>query len=103
MWQPDPVLKIEEELVKVTPAPVLIWLEGLHDRVVGRVEMLGGMRILRLVAAADMPAFKADSQVYPGVADFQAILAPISARCYLTYLVKMTTLLCHSARFPFSL
>jgi hypothetical protein len=50
-----------------------------------------------------MPAFKADAQVHPGVANFQAILAPISARCYLTYLVKMTTLFCHCARFPFSL
>ena len=90
-------------MVSVTPSPVLIWLEGLHDRVVGRVEMLGGMLILRLVAAADMPAFKADSQVYPGVTDFQAILAPISARCDLTYLVKMTALFCHCARFPFSL
>ena len=66
------------------------------------MEMLGGMLILRLVAAADMPALKADAQVYSGVADFQAILAPISARCDLTYLVKMTTLFCHSARFPFS-
>jgi hypothetical protein len=79
-WTPDRVLKIEEELVRVTPSPVLIGLEGLNDRVVGGVEMLGGMRILRVVAAADMPAFKTDSKVYPGVADFQAILAPIRAR-----------------------
>jgi len=60
---PDRVSKIQPELVNVTPSPVLIWLEGLHDRVVGRVEMPGGMRILRLVAAADMPAFEADAQV----------------------------------------
>jgi hypothetical protein len=53
--------------------------------------------------ASDMPAFEADAQVYPGVADFQAILTPISTRCDFTYLVKMTTLFCHSARFPFSL
>jgi len=98
---PDRVSKVQPELVNVTPAPVLIWLEGLHDRVVGRMEMPGGMRILRLVAAADMPAFKADAQVDPGAADFQAILAPIRARCDLTYLVKMTTLFCHCARFPF--
>ena len=43
---PDRILKIEEELVEVTPAPVLIWLEGLNDRMVGRVEMLGGMLVL---------------------------------------------------------
>jgi len=101
LWQLDPVLKIEEELVDVTPAPVLIWLEGLHDRVVGRVEMFGGMRILRLVAAADMPAFKADSQVYPGVTDFQAFLAAIRTGCDLSYLIKVTTLLCHRSLFPF--
>jgi hypothetical protein len=77
---PERVSKVQPELVSVTPSPVLIWLEGLNDRVVGRVEMLGGMLILRIVAAADMPAFKADAQVYPGVTDFQAILAPISAR-----------------------
>ena len=77
---PEAVRKLEEELVRVTPSPVLIRLEGLNDRVVGGVEMLGGMLILRIVAAADMPAFKADSQVYPGVADSQAILAPIRAR-----------------------
>ena len=99
---PDPILKIEEELVNITPPPVLPWPERLNDRVTGCMEMLGGVLILRIVAAADMPAFKADAQVYPGVADFQAILAPISARCDLTYLVKMTTLLCHCARFPFS-
>jgi hypothetical protein len=101
LWQPDPVLKIEEELVDVTPSPVLIWLEGLHDRVAGRMEMLGGMRILRLVTAANMSAFKADSQVYPGVTDFQAILAPISTLCYLSYLIKVTTLLSHRSLSPF--
>jgi hypothetical protein len=100
---PDRIRKIQPELVSVTPSPILLWLEGLHDRVVGRVEMPGGMFILRLVAAADVPAFKTDAQVYPGVADFQAILAPIRAWCNLTYLVKMTTLFCHCARFPFSL
>jgi hypothetical protein len=100
LWQPDPVLKIQEELVEVTPAPVFSRLEGLDDRVIGRMKMLGGMLVLRIVAASNMPAFKADSQVYPGVADFQAILAPISARCDLTYLVKVTTLFCHKSLFP---
>src|SRR5712691_656828 len=46
--------KLEHHLVDVTPAPVLPWLEGLDNRVSGRVEMLGGVLILRRVTAADM-------------------------------------------------
>ena len=99
---PDPILKIEEELVNITPPPVLPWLERLNNRMTGCMEMLGGVLILRIVAAADMPTFEADAQVHPGVADFQAILAPVGARCDLPYLVKMTTLFCHCARLPFS-
>ena len=48
--------KLEHYLVDVTPTPVFIRLEGLDNRVVGRVEMLGGVLILRRIAAADMPA-----------------------------------------------
>ena len=77
---PELVLKLEEELVRVTPSPVLIRLEGLHDRVIGRVEMLGGMLILRIVAAADMTTDETDTQMHPGVSDSQAILASIRAR-----------------------
>jgi hypothetical protein len=100
---PDPILKIEEELVNITPTPVLPWLERLNDWVTGGMEMLGGMRILRIVTTAHMPAFQANTQMHPGVTHFQALLTAISARCDLTYLVKMTTLFCHGARFPFSL
>ena len=77
-------------------------LEGLNDRVVGRVEMLGGMLILRIVAAADMTTDETETQMHPGITYFQAILAAIGARCDLSYLVKMTTLFCHRFLFPFS-
>src|SRR2546430_8633621 len=43
------------ELIDVAPAPVLPGLEGSHDRMLGRTEMLGGMLVLRVVAASDMP------------------------------------------------
>ena len=66
----------------------------------GRVEMLGGMLILRIVAAADMTTDEADTQVHPGVTHFQALLAAIGARRDLAYLVKMTTLCCHISLFP---
>ena len=38
--------RLEEQLVDVTPDPVLTRLEGLNDRVVGRVEMPGGVLVL---------------------------------------------------------
>ena len=84
---PDRVGKIEPELVNVTPAPVLIWLEGLNDRVVGRVEMLGGVLILRIVTTTDMPTGEAEAQVHPGIPDSQTILTTIRTGCNLSYLV----------------
>ena len=94
-WLPERVSKVEPELVNVTPSPVLVWLEGLNERVSGRVEMLSGMLILRIVTAADMSTDETDAQMYPGVTHFQALLAAIGACCDLSYLVQMTTLLCH--------
>ena len=39
--------KLKHNLIDVTPTPVFIRLEGLDNRVVGRVEMPGGVLILR--------------------------------------------------------
>src|ERR1700694_3953508 len=93
--------KLEHELVDVTPAPVFSWLEGLNDRVVGRVEMPGGMLILRRIAAADMPAFQTEAQVYPCISHFQTILTAIRTWRDLTYLVEVATVLCHMFLFSF--
>jgi hypothetical protein len=79
--------KLEHYLVNVTPTPVFIRLEGLDNRVVCRVEMLGGVLILRRIAAADMPAFETESQVYPRIPDSQTILTAIRTGCNLSYLV----------------
>ncbi len=100
---PDAVRKLEEELVDVTPAPVFPWLEGLNNGMIGRVEMLGGVLVLGIVAAADMTTDETDTQMHPGIPDFQTILTAICTRGDLSYLVKMTTLFCHCARFSFSL
>lgn len=59
------------------------------------VEVLGGMLILRRIAAAYMPAFEAETQVYPCIPDFQTILAAIRAGRDLSDLVKMCTLCSH--------
>ena len=54
---------------------------------VGRVKMLGGVLILRIVATADMPAFETEAQVYPRIPDSQTILTAIRAGSNLSYLV----------------
>jgi hypothetical protein len=79
--------KLEHYLIDVTPTPVLSWLEGLYNGVIGCVEMPGGMLILRIVTTADMPTFETEAQVYPRIPDSQTILTAIRAGCNSSYLV----------------
>jgi hypothetical protein len=79
--------KLEHELVDVTPTPVLPRLEGLDDRVVGRVKVFGGVLILGIIAAPDMAAFETETQVYPRIPDFQTILTAIRAGGNFSYLI----------------
>ena len=60
--------------------------------------MLGGVLILRIVTATDMPAFETEAQVDPRIPDSQTILTAIRAGCNLSYLVEMGTL-CSQDRF----
>ena len=86
---------LEHDLVDVAPAPILARLEGLDNRVIGRVKMLCSVFVFRRIAAADVPADKALAQVHPGVANLQAILTAVRARSDVSYLVEVCTLLCH--------
>ncbi len=52
-----------------------------------RVKVLGGMLVLGRIAAADMPAFETEAQVYPRIPDSQTILTAIRAGCNVSYLV----------------
>jgi Mn2+/Fe2+ NRAMP family transporter len=70
-------------------------LEGLNDRVIGCVEMLRRVLVLRGITASNVPANHALTQVNPAITSFQAILTAIRARRDLSYLMKMITLLCH--------
>jgi hypothetical protein len=48
----------EEQLVDVAPTPVLATLEAAHDCVSRLMEVLGGVLVERIVAAADVSAFQ---------------------------------------------
>ena len=83
---------LEEDLVHVAPAPVLIRLERLDDGVPGGVEVGGGVPVLRVVAAADVPADLAQAQVHPLVAYPQAVLAAVGARRDLVYCAEVSAI-----------
>jgi hypothetical protein len=74
--------EVDLDFVNEAPAPVFAGLEGAHDRVLGAVEMLGGVLVLGRVAAADVAALHAQAEVDPGVAHLQALFAALGVRRY---------------------
>jgi hypothetical protein len=71
-------------------------LERLDDWVVSGVEVAGGVLVLGGIAAPDVPALKADAQVYPSIPYLQAIFAALRARGDFSYLVKVCAWCGHS-------
>src|SRR6476646_1384837 len=61
--------------VDVAPSPCLAARERRDDRMAGRVEMLERMRVLGVLATADVAADQADAELRPRGADREAILA----------------------------
>ena len=59
------------------------------------MEVLGRVPILRVVAATDMPAGPAESQMDPGIAEPEALLATTTTRLIGPHEIQMTALLSH--------
>src|SRR6267142_2432574 len=68
---------LEHQIVHVAEAPVFARLEAPHDGVFGLVEVLCRMPVERVVAAADVTALEAETQVHPLVARLKTFLAPV--------------------------
>jgi hypothetical protein len=49
------MVKLDECLVDIAPAPALWWIVTLDDRVSARLKMLGGVFAWRLVATTHVP------------------------------------------------
>jgi hypothetical protein len=84
-------LKLEDDFIYVTPQPILSRLDGLNDGMPGRMKMLGGVLIGRLVAAAHMATNAADAQMNPPTAHLQAFFAAFGAWFDFLNLVEMGT------------
>jgi hypothetical protein len=72
-------LQFKLELIHLPPIPVLAWLERLDDGMVAHMEALGGAFVLRIVAVADMATLAAQTQMRPGITQFQTLFAPPTA------------------------
>ncbi len=55
------------------------------------MEVRSGVLVLRLVAAAHVPAGEAEPEVHPGVADAEAVLTSLRARCDVADLEEVGT------------
>jgi hypothetical protein len=64
-------------LIDVAPHPGFAGLDGTNQRVLGVMEMLGRVLILRRIAAADVATFETKAQMNPGVASLHAILTNV--------------------------
>jgi hypothetical protein len=73
----------------VAPAPRFAALERRDHRVAGRIEVLQSVRVLRVLAAADVAAGEAQAKMYPGVAGLQTLLATVASALNLAYLVQV--------------
>jgi hypothetical protein len=70
----------QKHFIHVTPSPVLSRLKRLHDGMLSLMKVFGCVLVLGRIAAADVAADEALSQVDPGIARLQAFLAALAAR-----------------------
>jgi hypothetical protein len=65
----------DHHLINVTPHPIFTSLIGFDERMANVLEVLGGMFVLGRIAAADVSATQAETQVNPRVVGFHAVFA----------------------------
>jgi hypothetical protein len=90
-------LGFEHNLVDIAPHPVFAGLDGLHDRVFGVVVMLGCVLVFRGIATADVTAFPANTEMYPGVAHLEALFAALTVGFDVFDLALMCAAAAHEA------
>jgi hypothetical protein len=83
------------DLVHVTPDPAFSRLDGADQRMLRFMEVLGGMLVLRRVAAANMAAYETQTQVNPRVAGLNAVLTDMFVGFSDFDLIKVGTLFRH--------
>jgi hypothetical protein len=78
-----------DDFVHVAPDPNLPRLKGLHQWVLGSIEVLGRVLVRARIATAHVSADETFPEVNPPVTARQALLAALCARLYVFDLVQM--------------
>jgi hypothetical protein len=87
-------------LIHVAPAPVLAWLERLHDGMFCAVKVFCGVLVLGGIAAAYVAANQAEAEMHPGLAHFQAFLASVSAGSHFADFLYVRATVCGHCILP---
>src|ERR1700680_2835567 len=88
-------LKLEHQLIRVAPEPVLPRLEGTDDGMLRCAVVLGGVLIFRVVTATYVAAGHTEAQVDPPVTHPQAFLTAVTRRAHRLDLVEVGAVLSH--------
>jgi len=80
------------KFVHIAPDPRLSRFNRADKRMFGAVEMLGGVLVLRRIAAAHVPARQAQAQMNPAIAKFDTLLAHMRVRGFDLDLIEVSAL-----------
>ena len=78
-------------VVSIAPHPGFARFDRTHERVLGLLEVFGGMLVFGRVAASDMTALETQTQVHPGIAGFHALFADVFGGMKDADLIEMGT------------
>ena len=95
-------LEFELDVIDGTPEPILTGLVRLHDRMSSLAGVSSGVTVGRIVAATDVRAGGASTQVDPGPPIAQAVEAPRAARVLRRDRIQMRADVGHRYAYPTS-
>jgi hypothetical protein len=76
-------------LILKAPAPIFAALKRLNNRVLGRMEMLGGVLVARRVAATNMAAAETFTEMNPAITSLETVFTTLGTRRHFTNLIQM--------------
>lgn len=89
------IREINHDLVDIAPSPPFRRIIAFHYRMLGLVKVLGCVLADRLIAAADVAAFAAETQMEPLLTNRKAFFAAFGAGLHISYRADVTALVGH--------
>jgi hypothetical protein len=91
----DVLAEIHHHFIHEAPAPAICRIESLHHWMARCMEVLGRMSVRGGIAAANVPAHAAQSEVNPAAARLQTFFATVRGRRHFAELIQMSALAGH--------